>query len=391
MSALITTANSPKALVSTRSLGKKDVEVSTADKQRYALSSLSRYSKHFYLYPSPKNAPIKFIRSLTSLVKKYKHDVLIPVHSEDTYLIAKYKSRLDPFIKVPLHDHPTIMAVNNKGSLIQVADDLGIPVPHTHFVEDLNALHQIVDKIEFPAVIKLRETSSSIGLSYVYSKEELISKYKETVSKFKLSPPDYPLIQEYVEGDGYGVSLLFNQGDLRAKFTHKRLREYPISGGPSSCRISVKHSKMEYLAIKLLKNFNWHGVAMVEFKMGRDNKPILMEVNPRFWGSLNQAVQSGVDFPNILYTMALDGDVKPVLDYKVGIKTKNILIDYVAILRSIQELNNNNNNNNSKLLREFVQLPFNDDVLSLKDPLPILGFIRTGTKEILYSKYKNNV
>jgi predicted ATP-grasp superfamily ATP-dependent carboligase len=111
MSVLITTANSPKALISTRSLGRMGVEVSTADKKKYALSSLSRYSKNFYLYPSPRDTPIEFIRELTSLVKKHKHDVLMPVHSEDTYLITKYKSRLDPFIKVPLHDYSSIKAL----------------------------------------------------------------------------------------------------------------------------------------------------------------------------------------------------------------------------------------------------------------------------------------
>lgn len=382
MSALITTANSPKALISTRSLGRMGIDVSTADKKKYALSSLSRYSKDFYLYPSPKDMPMEFIRELTSIVKKYKHDVLLPVHSEDTYLIAKYKSHFDPFIKVPLHDYSSIMAVNNKGSLMQVASDLGIPIPNTYYVKDLGMLSQISEEIEFPAVIKLRETSSSIGLSYVNSKEELISKYKETILKYDLAPSNYPLIQEYVEGDGYGVSVLFNRGDLRAKFTHKRLREYPISGGPSTYRISVNEPKMEDIATRLLEYFNWHGVAMVEFKMGNNNKPVLMEVNPRFWGSLNQAVQSGVDFPYLLYSMAVDGDVKPVFNYNVGLKTRNMLIDYVAVLNYARKLSN------FKLLVELAQLPLNDDVLSLRDPIPVLSFIKTGAEEIICGRYK---
>jgi predicted ATP-grasp superfamily ATP-dependent carboligase len=381
MSALITTANSPKALISTRSLGRMGVEVSTADKKKYALSSLSRYSKSFYLYPSPKDAPLEFIRELTSLVKKHKHDVLMPVHSEDTYLIAKYKSRFDPFIKVPLHDYSSIMAVNNKGSLMKIARDLGIPIPNTYYIEDIGMLLRIADEIEFPAVIKLRETSSSIGLSYVNSKEELISKYKETILKYDLSPSNYPLIQEYVEGDGYGVSVLFNQGDLRAKFTHKRIREYPITGGPSTYRISVKEPKMEDIATRLLEYFNWHGIAMVEFKMGSNNKPVLMEVNPRFWGSLNQAGKSGVDFPYLLYNMALDGDVKPVLHYKIGVKTKNIFIDYLAIYKYIYE------SGNYGLMKHFFCLPANDDIFSLDDLIPTMAFIRIGLNEIKNKHY----
>lgn len=378
MNALITTANSIKALITVRNLGRKGIEVTTADKNRFALSSLSKYSNQFFLYPSPKNVPSEFINSLTSLVRKHKHDVLMPIHSEDTYLIAKYKSNLEPFIKVPLHDYPTIMRVNDKGSLLQIANTLGIRAPRTYLVEDLASISRIANELDFPAVIKLRETASSIGISYVYSKEELISKYKETISRFNLSSSNYPLIQEYIEGDGYGVSLLFNQGDLRAKFTHKRLREYPITGGPSSYRISIRHPEMEDIAIGLLKYLNWHGVAMVEFKLdSKTKKPVLIEVNPRFWGSVNQAVQSGVDFPYLLYIMALEGDVKPVLNYKVGIKTKNTFMDYIALVNYIRKTKK------IGLLKEFFCLPVNDDIFSFDDPLPMLSFIKTGISQII--------
>lgn len=376
MTALITTANSPKALIATRSLGKKGIDVDTADKQKFALSSLSKYSRNFFLYPSPKDHPQEFISTLISIIKKHGQGVLIPIHSEDTYLIAKYKSKLEQFIKVPLHDYPTIMNVNNKGYLLKAADGLGMPIPHTYFIEELDDLIKVADKTVFPAVIKLKETSSSIGLSYVNSKEGLISRYKETVLQFNLSPPNYPLIQEYVEGTGYGVSLLFNHGDLRAKFTHKRIREYPITGGPSTYRISVEHPKMEALAIELLKYFNWHGVAMVEFKLGKDNNPVLMEVNPRFWGSVNQAVQSGVDFPYLLYTMATEGDVKPVFNYRKGVTTKNIMMDYFALFcHAIEE-------KDLKYLKELFYLAHSDDILSISDPFPIISFIKTGIKEI---------
>jgi predicted ATP-grasp superfamily ATP-dependent carboligase len=381
MTALITTANSPKALIATRSLGKKGIDVDTADKQKFALSSLSKYSRNFFLYPSPKDHPQEFISTLISIIKKFGHDVLIPVHSEDTYIIAKYKSKLEQFIKVPLHDYPTIMNVNNKGYLLKAADELGIPIPHTYFIDKLDDLLKVADKTVFPAVIKLKETSSSIGLSYVNSKEELISRYKDTVFQFNLSPSNYPLIQEYVEGTGYGVSLLFNQGDLRARFTHKRLREYPITGGPATYRVSTTHPQMEKIAIDLLTHFRWHGLAMVEFKVNRDNRPVLMEINPRVWGSVNQAVQSGVDFPYLLYMMALEGDVKPVLDYKVGIKTKNSLIDYIAIYRYFMKDYNKN------IIKEFFSFPHNDDILSFEDPLPVLGFVGCGFKELLHSRY----
>lgn len=376
MSAIITSADSLKSLPIIRSLGEKKVYVTTADSKPNALGSASKYSKNFFQYPSPAQSPLEFLDSLQTILKKHEKGVLIPIHSLDTYIIAEYKQALQKFAEIPVHDYSIIKCVNDKGKLMLAAEELGIPIPQTYQPNDVYAVHHVADIIDYPAVIKLRNTASSIGLSYAYSKEELISKFKNTIEQFHLPQIDYPLIQEYIEGDGCGVSVLFNDGDLRAKFTHKRLREYPISGGPSTYRISIKEPEVEDLAIKLLEHFNWHGVAMVEFKLTKDNKPVLMEINPRFWGSINQAIQSGVDFPYLLYIMALEGDVERVLNYKIGVKTKNFLTDYVALMSYIKKTKN------ISLLKELVSLPHNDDIISLDDPVPLFRFIQRGVSEL---------
>lgn len=100
-----------------------------------------------------------------------------------------------------------------------------------------------------------------------------------------------------LDGDAYGVSVLFNKGEQRAIFTHKRLREYPISGGPSTLRESIRYPEIEEYALDLLTALNWHGVAMVEFRVdARDGKPKLIEINPGFWTGLPLAIYAGVDF-----------------------------------------------------------------------------------------------
>jgi predicted ATP-grasp superfamily ATP-dependent carboligase len=377
---LITSANSIKALVAIRSLGKKGLPVFTADSTYRALGSFSKYSKKFFPYTPPSTNLAAFISDLQSTLKKNSCEVLMPVHSEDTYVIAKHKSAFEPLVKVPLHDYEILANVNNKGYLMKVAEDLGLPIPPTYLVKSLTELKAVSETISYPAVIKLRESASSIGLSYVHSKDELIVRFKETIERFKLSPSDYPLIQEYVTGDGYGVSLLFNKGDPRALFSHKRIREYPITGGPSSCRVSVRMPEMEKIAVDLLKHFQWHGVAMVEFKLTPEKKPVIMEINPRFWGSLNQAILAGVDFPTMVYTMAVEGDVKPVFNYKLGIESRNALMDSVAVLKTIRKTGN------FRLLKELMRLPRNDDILSIDDPLPAINFFGRGIKELIYDK-----
>lgn len=87
------------------------------------------------------------------------------------------------------------------------------------------------------------------------------------------------------------------------------------------------------MAIRLLRELNWYGLAMVEFKVDpRDGVPKLMEINPKLWGSLNLAIASGVDFPALLYRLAVDGDVRPVFDYQVGVRCRFLLADSLHFL-----------------------------------------------------------
>jgi hypothetical protein len=62
---------------------------------------------------------------------------------------------------------------------------------------------------------------------------------------------------------------------------------------------------------------------MVEYKRdAKTGQPFLMEVNGRFWGSLQLAIDAGVDFPALLAACALDEKVDPQPNYRVGVRSR---------------------------------------------------------------------
>ena len=74
-------------------------------------------------------------------------------------------------------------------------------------------------------------------------------------------------------------------------------------------------------AVRLLRDINWHGPAQVEFKMdARTGRPVLMEVNGRFWGALALSVEAGVDFPHLACLLATGQALPGVPDYPVGLR-----------------------------------------------------------------------
>ncbi|MBZ0177614.1 MAG: ATP-grasp domain-containing protein [Candidatus Methanoperedens sp.] len=387
MSVLITNASNVKGLVVTQSLGKKGVEITTTDCEYLSAAFFSRYSKHHFLCASPERTQLEFVNSIQNHIKRNKIDVLMPINSTETNLISKYKEKFTPFTKVPFEDFPKMMQLHNKNEVMKLASELDIRIPGTYEINNATDIEKFSKEMEYPVVIKLRNATSSVGISYVYSASEFVSKYKQTIQKFNLKSSEYPIVQEYIPGSGYGVSMLYNQGDIRASFTHKRLREYPITGGPSTLRVSVRNQEMENAARKILDHVNWHGVAMVEFKLDeRTNKPVLIEVNPRFWGSVYQAIAAGVNFPYLLYEMALYGDVEPVFNYKVGVKTRFLLNDFRALISHL-----NNSGHRFTTFKEFFKFYEKDlyyDAFSINDALPAMMFAYKGLKDVLNSRHK---
>jgi protein-tyrosine phosphatase len=122
------------------------------------------------------------------------------------------------------------------------------------------------------------------------------------------------LIQERIFGKGEAFCGIFSNGILINHSMHRRLRENPISGGPSTKAEIIFKQDLFNEGAKLLEYLNWHGVGMVEFKRNNNNDLFLMEINPKFWGSLDLSIVSGVNFPLIAVNLAMG---KHVIDSKM--------------------------------------------------------------------------
>ena len=112
---------------------------------------------------------------------------------------------------------------------------------------------------------------------------------------FKALTNEDPIVQEYLPGAAYGCSVLAKDGAVYRSLCHRRVREYPVSGGPSSCCESVSRSDLLAFSEALVQETGFTGPAMFEFKCAADGSPRLLEVNPRVWGTfpLTRAAKTG--------------------------------------------------------------------------------------------------
>lgn len=377
---LITDGRSRAALAIIRSLGRRGIKV-TIGEAFDCPSFHSKYVSERLFYPPPEKQPDIFVEHILKQIKNNNYDAIITVRDDATLLLAKNKEIFSQHVNIAVADYEIVSIGRDKSQTIKAALNSDIPCPKTYFPEKPDDLLQLKDKLDYPLLIKPNKSSGSRGIKVVNSFEELLTEYEKVYSTFGPA-----LLQEFIPyGGAYGVSMLFNKGEPKAIFTHKRLRQYPESGGPSTLRESVRYPEIEEYATRLLKNINWHGVAMVEFRIdARTNEPKLMEVNPRFWGSLQLAIYSGVDFPYLLYELAMNGDVEPVFEYKVGAKVRWLLPGDILWFLSTP--------NKLQSLPEFLKFKgMGYDILSLDDPLPAISYVLYSVKSLAMKERRTHV
>jgi predicted ATP-grasp superfamily ATP-dependent carboligase len=363
----ITDGHWRKSLAAVRALGRKGITVTVGESTRLATAAFSKYCHRAVVYPSPNYRPSEFIDFFLKELSRTSYQMLLPMEDETLNLISRYHTEFTRLTYLPIVSFEKLSFAQRKDKILQMAEKHGIPIPRTWYIDDISQLKKLKNILPYPIVIKPTISSGAVGICYSDKPGDLMEKYLSVHQRFP-----YPLIQELIpiEGPGYGASFLVDErGKLRASFVHKRLREYPVTGGASTLRESVRRDDIRDMAQVLLNALNWFGVVMVEFKVDpRDNIPKLMEVNPRFWGSLSLAVEAGVNFPYLLYRMSRGETFKPVEHYRIGKKCRWLLPG--DILHFIH------NPKRGSLLPEFFHFwdgTTSYDILSSKDPLPTLG------------------
>jgi len=175
-----------------------------------------------------------------------------------------------------------------------LAESAGVPTPKTNVVRRVEELSEI--SITYPCVVKpAREASGLKSVAYCNNLTDLTA---ATADQLRcLDGRSAVLVQEFIEGQGCGLFALMNHGVPLRVFMHQRIREFPPSGGPSTAARSFYSDRLKALGLRLLSTLGWHGVAMVEFRYSPAKRDfILMEVNGKFWGSLELALSAGINF-----------------------------------------------------------------------------------------------
>ncbi|MEM2122635.1 MAG: ATP-grasp domain-containing protein [Candidatus Bathyarchaeia archaeon] len=303
-----------------RSLGVREIPVWVIGNTAYDISFYSKYCKGKVFGPKPSDETA-FSKFLCNLLRRSGPDLLIPVGFHSNRIVSLIKDRISGYVNAEVADYEIFEKVMNRRKTYELAEKLNVPFPKTFYPNDVRDVERLAKELKYPVAVKgMYEKGGGSVIGYPRDGSELIQIYQK-IRKAYHHNERLPMIQEYVgPGNNYGFCALYQNGVCRRIFMFKELRSYPVTGGSSTCSISIYNVKLKEYAMKLLDALKWHGVAHVEFKEDKDRSLKLMEVNPKFWASLDIALIAGMDFPYFLYQIAKGEKLNFSEDYTIGLK-----------------------------------------------------------------------
>lgn len=329
-SVLLLDGYSAASLAFTRSLGRAGVRVTVGDFRAETPARRSRYCAKFVLYPSPLEEPEKFRQWLSAELHRGECEILIATTDFTMPLLDEWMEEISSRVRVLFPGREGFRLAFDKAATLRLALEEGVAIPPTHWLTSADEMEALARSARWPVVIKGRSSvvwregrRFSAGVEYAWDADEFRRRF---AAMHAISP--WPLVQEYVSGDGLGCFFLRHGGEILARFQHRRIRDIRPTGSGSCLRESVPPDPgLMERSERILQRMNWEGLCMVEFRQAPDGTPYLMEVNPRPWGSMQLSIESGVDFPLLWYRLGIGEKVEPVRGYTSGIRSRSLVGD----------------------------------------------------------------
>jgi predicted ATP-grasp superfamily ATP-dependent carboligase len=328
---IVTDGNTRQALALVRALGRRSIPVEVLTSARGSLAGASRFAASEHRLPDVESEPAAWTLAVEELLRVKPHALLVP--TTEPAMGNLYRSGIDRCGRLAVPPAAAFEAAVDKANLIGIAREVGLDVPRSALVEDTARPMELPGDLAFPVIVKARRSRFLQDGRWQRGVVRLVRSSHE-LRRLSGSPGFGcgALIQEFVPGWGEGLFLAAARGRPLARFAHRRIREKPPAGGVAVlCESIDPDEELARAGERLLERLGWHGVAMLEFRRTPEGRAVLMELNPRLWGSLQLAIDAGLDFPRLL--LALHGDAPlPELGFRPGVRSRWLLGDVDHLL-----------------------------------------------------------
>lgn len=324
---LVPTGRQMKSYGCLRSLNQRGIHTIVASEHDRIPHFSSRYCSERARLASPTRDLLAYKDDLLEIASRPGVETVMPVREFDVYLFAKYRDEFTDHVSLLAPPLDTLQRGHDRLALATEAAKAGVPRAET---QRLSAF----ESWDTDAVIKPRYNlltdeyvDSQSPRSAVEVKNVRFLPAGETPSyeAIRDEMQHDPIVQEFVpEADKHLYCALWEHGEPRAEYQHRQIRKNSWVGGGGVYRRSIHSAAVGDVARDLLEYLEWHGFVCIEYvKDERTGEWTFLEINPRLWQSLPEAIRAGVDFP-YYYWLCTQGNSERIdAQYEDGLACHN--------------------------------------------------------------------
>ncbi|WP_444857622.1 carboxylate--amine ligase [Sphingosinicella sp.] len=283
-----------------RSLGRRGIEVHVAPADSDAPGLASRYVSAVHVLPPYHADPRAWLASLQALIAAHRYRLILPCNDSRLLTLRHHAAELGREI-LAIPDEGVLATFTDKAATRALATRLAIATPRGRLLGPGEQTSRLIAELGVPLVLKPCRTYE-IGDRQEKVMARILRTPAELGDALETARVGPWLAEAFVPGEGVGVSVLAREGEVLLAWQHRRLRVAAETAG-STARVAERPDRRLLAAARAMaRASDLTGIAMFEFRVDRrGGRSALLEVNPRFWGSLPLAVAAGADFPALLW------------------------------------------------------------------------------------------
>jgi len=352
-----------------RALRKRGHYIGVVCPSRCCEGYFSRYVDKRLLWPGIHKDGEGFYLCLLDYIRNNQCDVILPLGDVSAHLVSLHKQELSKYTAMAVPDYEIFMRAADKSWTMDYCMKNNIPCPRTYNPEK-ETLEKIISKVRFPVMVKPTRGIGAIGLHRLDTADELRKHYSTIHEKYG------PLIiQEFIllsETQFQAEAFCNAQSKMVVCMVIGKPRFFPVTGGTSTCNITIKHPDIVENVRRLLEGIKWVGSADVDLILDpRDNVPKILEINPRVTAGIKIGFEAGIDYADLQLRLAFGKDIPVIRDYKLGVVLRNLFLDILWYKYSDKVARKKTNPRFCQFFGKNIRYQtFRKD-----DPLPLFGFI----------------
>jgi predicted ATP-grasp superfamily ATP-dependent carboligase len=331
---LITEGDNVGVIAMVRGLARAGYDPWVAAAHRSAPVLRSRATGGGRIVPDPTASGSAFAKSIEELAGAIEPLAILPGGEKGMLALAELPASSPIRSRLALCDRQSVHRATDKAIISEIAEQAGLDVPES-FVATADGAAQQRLPFGLPAVIKPLRTEVPSNGGFRTCGVRLASSREEAIAALRCLPGGRGLLQRYHQGRLCAIGGVFWNGEVVASVYQQAIRTWPTPCGQMAFAVALPHdAELVRRVTPLLRALAWEGLFQIQFIESGEGR-LLIDLNPRVYGSLSLALGAGQNLPAIWVDLLRGESVAPA-QYRSGVSFRNELLDAFALVSSVR-------------------------------------------------------